>query len=114
MSLKGSPARGGNRCKTNEGLEVEVPGRTGGVGTLRSTGPIAGGGGQKGFPEEGSWGGGWDSQIGEGVGGLRKTFHTEGGVILGVGNGMAASTELVISSLLVQGLLPLNVVGGGQ
>ena len=67
---------------------------------------------RKASQRRGSWGGGRDSQIGEGVEGLRKTFHTEGGVILGVGNGMATSTELVISSLLVQGLLPLNVVGG--
>lgn len=53
MSLKGSPARGGNRCKTNEELEVEVPGSTGGVGTLRSTAPIAGGGESERLPRGG-------------------------------------------------------------
>ena len=51
MSLKGSPARRGNRCKTNEELEVEVPGSTGGVGTPRRV-PLLVWGSQKGFPEE--------------------------------------------------------------
>ena len=51
MSLKGSPARRGNRCKTNKELEVEVPGSTGGVGALRRV-PLLALGSQKGFPEE--------------------------------------------------------------
>lgn len=40
MSLKGSPARG-NRCKTDEELEGEVPGSAGGVGAPRRAGTIA-------------------------------------------------------------------------
>ena len=52
MSLKGSPARRGNRCKTNKELEVEVPRSTGGVGALRRV-PLLALGSQKGFPEEG-------------------------------------------------------------